>query len=120
MDKMLRLQNVSTRRKDKINSDEEERLRLGYETQSGFRYADYRGVKAHQTAQTQAGSVNVGKITRPRSGGSTSAGAAARIAINMASFSIPNVATGSAAKRLFPTQTTVVPIWTPSAGGTNA
>lgn len=32
---MLRLQNVSTRRKDKINSDEEERLRLGYETQAG-------------------------------------------------------------------------------------
>ncbi len=41
---MMRLQNVSTRRKDKINSDEEERLRLGYETQSGFRYAVYRGV----------------------------------------------------------------------------
>lgn len=32
---MLRLQNVSTRRKDKINSDEEERLRLGYETLTG-------------------------------------------------------------------------------------
>jgi ATP-dependent helicase YprA (DUF1998 family) len=47
---MLRLQNVSTRRKDRINSDEEERLRLGYETQSGFRYAMYRGVKSHQTA----------------------------------------------------------------------
>ncbi len=47
---MMRLQNVSTRRKDKINSDEEERLRLGYETQSGFRYAVYRGVKSHQTA----------------------------------------------------------------------
>lgn len=47
---MLRLQNVSTRRKDKINSDEEERLRLGYETQTGFRYAVYRGVKSHQTA----------------------------------------------------------------------
>jgi len=41
---MMRLQNVSTRRKDKINSDEEERLRLGYETQSGFRYAVYRGL----------------------------------------------------------------------------
>ncbi len=47
---MLRLENVSTRRKDKINSDEEERLRLGYETQTGYRYAVYRGVKSHQTA----------------------------------------------------------------------
>jgi ATP-dependent helicase YprA (DUF1998 family)/very-short-patch-repair endonuclease len=62
MDKMLRLQNVSTRRKDKINSDEEERLRLGYETQSGFRYAEYRGAKSHQTAQVQSGSVTVGEI----------------------------------------------------------
>jgi ATP-dependent helicase YprA (DUF1998 family)/very-short-patch-repair endonuclease len=55
LDKMLRLQNVSTRRKDKINSDEEERLRLGYETQSGFRYAEYRGVKSHLSAEVRSG-----------------------------------------------------------------
>lgn len=52
---MLRLQNVSTRRKDKISSDEEERLRLGYETQTGFRFAVHRGVKSHQTAILRSG-----------------------------------------------------------------
>jgi ATP-dependent helicase YprA (DUF1998 family) len=59
---MLRLQNVSTRRKDKINSDEEERLRLGYETQSGFRYAVYRGVKSHQTALVRSSSTPLGLL----------------------------------------------------------
>jgi ATP-dependent helicase YprA (DUF1998 family)/very-short-patch-repair endonuclease len=59
---MLRLQNVSTRRKDKINSDEEERLRLGYETQSGLRYAVYRGVKSHQTALVRSTSTIVGQL----------------------------------------------------------
>ncbi|MCC7176056.1 MAG: DEAD/DEAH box helicase [Bryobacterales bacterium] len=59
---MLRLQNVSTRRKDKINSDEEERLRLGYETQSGYRYAVYRGVKSHQTALIRSGSNAIGQL----------------------------------------------------------
>ncbi len=59
---MMRLQNVSTRRKDKINSDEEERLRLGYETQSGFRYAVYRGVKSHQTALVRSESTISGQL----------------------------------------------------------
>lgn len=59
---MMRLQNVSTRRKDKINSDEEERLRLGYETQSGFRYAVYRGVKSHQTALVRNESTIMGQL----------------------------------------------------------
>jgi ATP-dependent helicase YprA (DUF1998 family) len=59
---MMRLQNVSTRRKDKINSDEEERLRLGYETQSGFRYAVYRGVKSHQTALVRCESTISGQL----------------------------------------------------------
>jgi hypothetical protein len=59
---MMRLQNVSTRRKDKINSDEEERLRLGYETQSGFRYAIYRGVRSHQTALVRSESTISGQL----------------------------------------------------------
>ena len=58
----MRLQNVSTRRKDKINSDEEERLRLGYEIQSGFRYAVYRGVKSHQTALVRSESTISGQL----------------------------------------------------------
>lgn len=36
---LFRLQNVSTRRQDKINSDEEERLRQGYDIRTGVRFA---------------------------------------------------------------------------------
>jgi ATP-dependent helicase YprA (DUF1998 family) len=37
-EKLFRLQNVSTRRRDKINSDEEERQRQGYEIRTGVRF----------------------------------------------------------------------------------
>ena len=40
---LFRLQNVATKRRDKINCDEEERLRLGYELQTGVRFAEYGG-----------------------------------------------------------------------------
>lgn len=40
---LFRLQNVSTKRREKINSDEEERLRLGYDLKTGFRFAHING-----------------------------------------------------------------------------
>ncbi len=40
---LFRLQNVSTRRRDKINSDEEERMRLGYDIVTGARFAKRGG-----------------------------------------------------------------------------
>jgi hypothetical protein len=40
---LFRLQNVATRRRDRINSDEEERQRQGYELYSGVRFAARRG-----------------------------------------------------------------------------
>src|SRR5207253_2824011 len=40
---LFRMQNVSTRRRDRINSDEEERFRLGYEIKSGIRFAQRGG-----------------------------------------------------------------------------
>ena len=40
---LFRMQNVSTCRTDKINSDEEERLRLGYEMRTGVRFAEKDG-----------------------------------------------------------------------------
>jgi len=39
------MQNVATRRRDRINSDEEERLRLGYEVRTGVRFAERDGVR---------------------------------------------------------------------------
>jgi ATP-dependent helicase YprA (DUF1998 family)/very-short-patch-repair endonuclease len=40
---LLRLQNVSTKRREKINSDEEERLRLGYELRTSVRFSEHGG-----------------------------------------------------------------------------
>jgi very-short-patch-repair endonuclease len=40
---LFRLQNVATRRRDKINSDEEERMRLGYEIRTAVRFAEHDG-----------------------------------------------------------------------------
>ncbi len=37
---LFRLQNVATKRRDKINSDEEERMRIGYEIITGVRFED--------------------------------------------------------------------------------
>ncbi len=48
---LLRLQNVVTRRRDRINSDEEERLRLGYEIRTGVRFAQKDGRAAATTAR---------------------------------------------------------------------
>jgi len=47
---LFRLQNVATRRRDKINSDEEERFRLGYELKSGFRFSTRDGRPTYRTA----------------------------------------------------------------------
>jgi len=41
---LFRLENVSTRRVDRISSDEEERLRLGYRLRTAIRFADRDGI----------------------------------------------------------------------------
>ncbi len=48
---LLRLQNVATKRKDKINCDEEDRLRLGYEIRTAVRFAERSGMPVQTTAQ---------------------------------------------------------------------
>jgi len=54
MRQLFRMQNVTTRRRDRINSDEEERQRKGYELQTTLRFADVHGVSALQTANVES------------------------------------------------------------------
>lgn len=48
---LFRLQNVSTKRADRISSDEEERLRLGFEIRTGVRFTEHGGRLAQRTAR---------------------------------------------------------------------
>lgn len=47
---LFRMQNVATRRRDRINSDEEERFRLGYDIRTGVRFAERGGAFSKQLA----------------------------------------------------------------------
>ena len=47
---LFRLQNVSTKRRDRISSDEEERLRQGYEIQTGVRFETRDGKPSPRSA----------------------------------------------------------------------
>ena len=47
---LFRIQNVSTKRKDRINCDEEERQRQGYEIKTGVRFADHDGKPSYRKA----------------------------------------------------------------------
>jgi len=51
IDSLLRMQNVSTERRDRINSDEEERTRMGYELRTGVRFAEVCGLPRFQVAE---------------------------------------------------------------------
>ncbi len=48
---LLRLQNVATKRRDRINCDEEERLRLGYDIRTGIRLAEQGGMPVQRNAR---------------------------------------------------------------------
>ena len=50
VDSLLRLQNVSTKRRDRINSDEEDRLKMGYEIRTGLRFKEVGGLAQYQVA----------------------------------------------------------------------
>ena len=62
MRQLFRMQNVTTRRRDRINSDEEERQRKGYELQTAVRFADVRGHSAVQTASVQGPAGTLAKV----------------------------------------------------------
>ena len=63
MNNLFRLQNVSTKRRDRISSDEEERLRQGYELRTAIRFADHGGVISARNAEIHFQSKLIGKLT---------------------------------------------------------
>lgn len=60
---LLHLQNVTTKRRDKINSDEEDRLRLGYEISTGVRFPERNGHASYTTASIQRSGAALAQLT---------------------------------------------------------
>jgi superfamily II DNA/RNA helicase/very-short-patch-repair endonuclease len=58
---LFRLENVSTRRKENISSDEEERLRLGYDIRTAIRFASRDGV-SQRGAVVKAGDKEIANL----------------------------------------------------------
>lgn len=56
LNRLFRLENVATKRRDRINSDEEERLRQGYELRTVVRFAESNGQHKCQVAEVVKGS----------------------------------------------------------------
>ncbi|MCL4250293.1 MAG: DEAD/DEAH box helicase [Anaerolineae bacterium] len=67
MRSLLKLQNVGTRRRDRINADEEERLRLGYDIRTGVRFSEREGRLNVRTAGIQRDGVSVASLTYAQS-----------------------------------------------------
>ena len=59
---LFRMQNVDCRRVDRINSDEEERTRQGYELRTAVRFAEGPSGPALATAEILAGGAKVGSL----------------------------------------------------------
>ncbi len=60
---LFRLENVSTRRRDKINCDEEERMRLGFEIHAAFRFAHRDGRVLAQSAAVEHDGSPLARLT---------------------------------------------------------
>jgi len=63
LDQLFRIQNVSTRRIDKINSDEEERLRMGYEIITGIRFVSHQQGISSKTAEVKVDDEKIAILT---------------------------------------------------------
>lgn len=59
---LFRLQNVATRRRERISCDEEERQRMGYEIRTSVRFADYGAGPACRTGSIQKDSETLGTL----------------------------------------------------------
>jgi very-short-patch-repair endonuclease len=60
---LFRMQNVSTKRRDHINSDEEERMRYGYELLTGIRFAERGGEAKYHKATVKSGGTVLATLT---------------------------------------------------------
>jgi ATP-dependent helicase YprA (DUF1998 family) len=60
---LFRLQNVATRRRDKINSDEEERMRLGYEIRTAVRFSEQDGRAVYRLGMVEREGDTLAKLT---------------------------------------------------------
>lgn len=60
---LLRLQNVVTQRRDRINADEEDRLRLGYEVRTGVRFSERDGAPDIRTALVRHDDHKLARLT---------------------------------------------------------
>lgn len=60
---LFRLQNVVAKRRDQINCDEEERLRLGFDVRTTMRFANRQGNLACIKAELQSGDELIAKLT---------------------------------------------------------
>lgn len=61
---LFRMQNVSTKRRDRINSDEEERIRMGFEITTGVRFVEHGDKPARRVAEVHdAAGVEVMRLT---------------------------------------------------------
>lgn len=59
---LFRLQNVATKRVDRISSDEEERLRMGYEIKTGIRFVDHGHGVSCRTAVIRRGDKDIANL----------------------------------------------------------
>ncbi|MFN8007512.1 MAG: Zn-binding domain-containing protein [Terriglobia bacterium] len=62
MVRLFRLQNVTTKRRDRINSDEEERMRFGYELKTGVRFTEHGGRPSHRLAMIERDGQPIAKM----------------------------------------------------------
>jgi ATP-dependent helicase YprA (DUF1998 family)/very-short-patch-repair endonuclease len=60
---LFRMQNVVTKRRERINSDEEERMRLGFEVISGFRFTEHGMRPSSREAQAEKDGDVLAKLT---------------------------------------------------------
>lgn len=59
---LFRLRNVSTKRRDRINSDEEERLRLGYDLLTSVRFTEHSNTPSYRHALIKKGEEVIGTM----------------------------------------------------------